>query len=105
MAGPKKIYHKSKDRIDTLNKALGPLIQKTQRGFTQTSANINSMRNATRSRGGLTPRVSNCTPEDILELTSRVSRLEQGMVRTKVAEGDRVDFHDLGFQSKNEANA
>ena len=51
----KKIYYKSEDRIDNLNKALGGLILKTQWGFAQTSANINPMQNFTTSKPESTP--------------------------------------------------
>ena len=104
LAGAKNFYHKSEDRIDSLNKALGALVLKTQKGFSQTSANINAVRTS-RSRFGHTQTESNVTAEDMLGVTGRVTRLELEMSRSKAAEGDGVGFHNLGFQSRDEANA
>ena len=104
MAGAKNFYHISEDRIDSLNKALGALVLKTQKGFSQTSANINAVRTS-RSRFGHSQTESNVTAEDMLGVTGRVTRLELEMSRSKAAEGDGVGFHNLGFQSRDEANA
>ena len=105
MAGAKNFYHKSELRIDNLNKALGALVLKTQKGFTQTSANINAVRLATKSRAVTTSRGTSFTLEDISGVTSRVTRLEQEITRSRAAEGDGVGFNNSGFQSRNEANA
>ena len=57
------------------------------------------------SKSEVTPIGSNLTPEDILGIMSRLSRLEQELAKSKAADGEGVGFHNLGFQSRNEANA
>ena len=99
----KTFYHKSEQRIDSLTKSMGTLLLKTQRGFAQTSANINSMRNFPGI--GNIPGTNNLSANDILAITNRLSKVEQELSRAKAAEGEAIVFHNLGFQSRNESNA
>ena len=57
----KNFYHKSEDRIDTLNKTLVALTSKSHRGFTQKYSIINLICNAAKSRRGLTLKGRNFT--------------------------------------------
>ena len=49
--------------------------------------------------------VNNASAEDILLVTNRITKLEQEMSRSRASEGEGVAFHNLGFQSRSEANA
>ena len=82
---------------------MGTLLLKTQKGFAQTSANINSMRSFAGS--GAMPEVNNQSAEDLLRVTNRITKLEQELSRSKASEGEGITFNNLGFQSRSETNA